>query len=388
MDALGKILEKKDPGADDLAVLLALEDPAELERLYAAAYAVKARTVGRVVYLRGLVEISNVCACDCLYCGIRRSNQEVARYTIAPEEVLAAVRWGWEQGFGSAVLQGGERRSGEFTDLVEGLLRGIADLSGGSCGVTLSLGEQSAATLARWRAAGASRYLLRVETSNPDLFASIHADRQGFADRLAALERTRACGYQVGTGVMIGLPGQTTLDLARDVLFMRDQDVDMVGMGPFIPHPDTPLAAALGDFGAVQARQLELGLKMIAATRLTLRDVNIAATTALQALAPDGRERGLLAGANVVMPNLTDVRFRRGYQLYQGKPGLDEGSEASTRALERSVAAIGERVGYHQLGTSPHYLRRTDGTPGAPDPGVSESGQDGSDGLAPGPPRP
>jgi biotin synthase len=388
VDALGRILQKKEPGPDDLAVLLSLEEPGELERLYAAAYAVKTRTVGRVVYLRGLVEISNVCACDCLYCGIRRSNRDLARYTIDAEEVLAAVRWGWEQGFGSAVLQGGERRSGEFTDHVEQLLRGIAAFSGGSCGVTLSLGEQSTETLDRWRAAGASRYLLRIETSDPDLFASIHADRQSFAARLQALERTRASGYQVGTGVMIGLPGQTTLDLARDVLFMRERDVDMVGMGPFIPHPDTPLADALGDFPRVQERQLELGLKMIAATRLALRDVNIAATTALQALAPDGRERGLLAGANVVMPNLTDVRFRRGYQLYQGKPGLDEGSEASTRALERSVAAIGERVGYHQLGTSPHYLRRTDGEPAGPDPGVSESGQDGPGGLAPGPPRP
>jgi biotin synthase len=142
---------------------------------------------------------------------------------------------------------------------------------------------------------------------------------------------------------------------------MRDHDVDMIGMGPFIPHPDTPLADALGDFAAVRPRQLELGLKMIACTRLALRDVNIAATTALQALAPDGRERGLLAGANILMPNLTDVRFRRGYQLYEGKPGLDEGSLESTRALERSVAAIGETIGYHSLGTSPHFLRRTGG---------------------------
>jgi len=371
MDALQRILERRDLGVDDLVVLLSLEEPRELARLYAAAYAVKAAEVGRVAYLRGLVEISNVCACDCLYCGIRRSNPAVERYTIAEDEVLAAVRWGWEQGFGSAVLQGGERRDRDFAAYVERLLAGIAELTAGQAGVTLSLGEQSAAVLRRWRRAGASRYLLRIETSDPDLFASIHAGRQRFADRLAALDRTRACGYQVGTGVMIGLPGQTAAHLARDVLFMRDRDVDMVGMGPFIPHPDTPLAGALGDFDRVRDSQLELGLKMIACTRLVLRDVNIAATTALQALAADGRERGLLAGANVLMPNLTDVRFRRGYQLYEGKPGLDEGSEASTRALERSVRAVGERIGYHALGTSPHYLRRTGGA-ARPDPAAAE----------------
>ena len=350
--------------AADLETLLGLDDPADRQRLYAAAYAVKAQTVGRVAYLRGLVEVSNVCACDCLYCGIRRSNRQVARYTIEPDEVLAAVRWAWEQGFGSAVLQGGERHDRDFIAYVDDLLRGVATLSGGRAGVTLSLGEQSEVVLRRWRRLGASRYLLRIETSNRDLFAAIHADRQSFAARLAALDRLRACGYQVGTGVMIGLPGQTLGDLARDILFMRDRDVDMIGMGPFIPHPDTPLAGALGDFAARRADQLELGLKMIACTRLALADVNIAATTALQALAGDGRERGLLAGANILMPNLTDTRFRGGYQLYAGKPGLDEGSEASTRALERSVAAVGETIGYHQLGTSPHFLRRTGRNPG------------------------
>lgn len=359
MDALQRILDRPDFDAEALATLLALEDPAELQRLYDAAYAVKTAHVGRVVYLRGLVEISNVCACDCLYCGIRLSNRQVERYTIAADEVLAAVRWGLDRGFGSAVLQGGERRGDDFAAYVEQLVRGVAAMSGGRAGVTLSLGEQSEETLRRWRAAGASRYLLRIETSDPDLFRAIHADRQSFADRLDCLDRLRACGYQVGTGVMIGLPGQTVRDLARDVLFMRDRDVDMIGMGPFIPHADTPFADALGDFAHVQGRQLELGLKMIACSRLALRDVNIASTTALQALAPDGRERGLLAGANVLMPNLTDVRFRRGYQLYEGKPGLDEGSEASARALERAVASIGERIGYHTPGTSPHYLRRT-----------------------------
>lgn len=358
MDALTRILAKDALAFDDLVVLLSLEEPADLARLYAAAYAVKQREIGRVVHLRGLIEISNVCLRDCLYCGIRQGNANVERYTIDADEVLAAARWSWEQGYGSVVLQGGERGDERFVSYVEQLLLGLQLLSGRELGVTVSLGEQTDAVYRRWRRAGAHRYLLRIETTNPELFAAIHPADQDLASRLACLASLRGCGYQVGTGVMIGLPGQTPPDLARDVLFMRAQDVDMVGMGPFIPHHDTPLADSLGDFAARQARQLELGLQMIACVRLVLPDVNIAASTALQALAPDGRERGLLAGANVVMPNVTDPRFRAGYQLYDGKPGLDENAEQSRRALERSVAAIGERIGYRERGDSRRFLRR------------------------------
>ena len=359
MRALAKILQEQDLEHEDLVTLLSLEDPRELEALYAAAYEVKAREVGKVVFLRGLVEITNVCACDCKYCGIRSGNADLERYTIDEDEVLAGARWAWDQGFGSTVLQGGERCDGAFINYVERLVAGMHAMSGQEIGVTLSLGEQGEDTYRRWRKAGAQRYLLRIETTNRDLFASIHADDQSFDERLACLDRLRRCGYQVGTGVMIGLPGQTAADLARDVLFMRDRDVDMVGMGTFIPHQETPMADSLGDFDAIRERQLELGLKMIACVRLALRDVNIASTTALQALGRRGRERGLLAGANILMPNVTDTRFRRGYQLYDGKPGLDEGSQESCRALERSVAAVGEAIGYHRRGTSPHYRRRT-----------------------------
>jgi biotin synthase len=362
MDALQTILDRQALGEDDLRTLLALDDPADRQRLYQAAYAVKHREVGPVVYLRGLVEVTNICSRDCLYCGIRQGNPAVERYLIDAQEVLDVARWAWDQGFGSAVLQGGERTDATFVAYVEDLVRGMQGFAAGGLGVTLSLGEQSEATYRRWRAAGAQRYLLRIETTNRELFAAIHADDQSFDDRLACLGLLRACGYQVGTGVMIGLPGQTARDLARDVLFMRAEDVDMVGMGPYIPHHDTPMGDSLGDFAAIAGDQLELGLKMIACVRLALRDVNIASTTALQALAPDGRERGLLAGANILMPNLTHTRFRRGYQLYEGKPGLDEGSEESTRALERAVAAIGETVGYHRQGTSPHFRRRTAGS--------------------------
>lgn len=346
------------PSVEGLAALLACDDPRVADELMAAAYEVKVREVGAVAWLRGLVEISNVCRCDCRYCGIRRSNDAVERYTVPVDEVLAAGQVAFESGFGSVVLQGGERGDAAFVDDVEEMVRGLRDLSAGRLAITLSLGEQSPATYRRWREAGAERYLLRIETTNRRLFDAIHTGEQDFDARLNCLDELRAQDWQVGTGVMIGLPGQTAGDLARDILFMRDRDVDMVGMGPFIPHAGTPLAGSLGPEEDYRPRQLDLSLRMIACARLVLRDVNIASTTALQALHPQGRERGLRAGANVLMPNLTHVRHRRGYQLYDGKPGLDEGSEESLRALERSVAAVGEAIGYGHPGTSPHYRRR------------------------------
>lgn len=358
MTALQRILDRPRLELDDLEALLALAEPDELRQLYAAAYAVKVRELGRKVYLRGLVEISNVCSQDCLYCGIRRSNEALERYTIPEDEVIAAAAWAWQEGFGSVVLQGGERSDGAFIERVERMLVQMQALSHEGLGVTLSFGEQAEDTYRRWRRAGAHRYLLRIETTNPELFAAIHPADQDLARRRARLASLRRCGYQVGTGVMIGLPGQTSRDLARDVAFMRDEDVDMVGMGPFIPCEGTPLADSLGDFASRRAEQLELGLKMIACVRLVLPDVNIAASTALQALAPDGRERGLLAGANILMPNVTDPRYRSGYQLYDGKPGLADDSGQSRDRLVAAVAAVGEQVVYHERGDSLRYRRR------------------------------
>ena len=358
MTTLEGIFAKPRLAQPDLALLLALDNPAELQQLYAAAYAVKVRELGKVVHLRGLIEVSNLCIRNCLYCGIRQGNATLERYTIPEDEVLAAAAWVWQEGLGSVVLQSGERTDEAFLAYVERLLGGMRDLSQAGLGVTLSLGEQTEATYRRWRRAGAHRYLLRLETANPEIFAAIHSPGQNLASRLACLASLRRCGYQVGTGVMIGLPGQTARDLASDVLMMRDLDVDMVGMGPFIPCAQTPLADSLGDFDARRAAQLELGLKMIACVRLVMPDINIAASTALQALAPDGRERGLLAGANILMPNVTDPRYRRGYQLYDGKPGLDETSRESRDRLAAAIARAGERVALAERGDSLRFRRR------------------------------
>ena len=337
----------------DLARVLNVEAPSELEALFAAAYALKLKCCGKGVAVRGLVEAGNICAKDCLYCGIRRSNAAVSRYSLAADEIVAAAEEAKAFGYASLVIQSGEIESEAHTRFIEEILQRIAPLD---LGVTLSLGEQTEETYARWRAAGATRYLLRIETSNPNLYARLHPASCSWERRVECLRALRRSGYQVGTGVMCGLPGQTTADLAADIRFYGELDVDMIGMGPYIPHPDTPLgqvAPAMSD----EARLL-MGLKMIAATRLYLHDVNIAAATALQALAHDGRERGIKAGANVLMPNVTDRKYRRNYRLYANKPCLDETAALCRGCLDRRLSAIGEHLLYNQRGDSLHYRVR------------------------------
>lgn len=343
---------------DDLIRLLELRDPAEVQQLLDAAYAVKLRHVGNTVYFRGLIELSNICTKDCFYCGIRRGNRNVRRFTMTMDEVLAAARWAGEAGYGSVVLQAGERRDEAYTAFITEVIREIKKLDEGRLGLTLSLGEQSAETYRRWYEAGAHRYLLRIETSNPQLYSRLHPADHSWQERLQCLLDLREAGYQVGTGVMIGLPGQTSADLADDILFFARHDIDMIGMGPYLVHQDTPLAACLPDFDARKGEQLELGLKMIAVTRLYLKDVNMASTTALQALTPSGREMGLKAGANIIMPNITDVQYRSYYQLYDNKPCLDENAAQCQDCLKRRIEAIGETIGYRQWGDSPHFHRK------------------------------
>ena len=339
----------------ELAEVLAWPDaPA----LFGAAYEVKCRTVGRRVAFRGLVEIGNVCEKNCYYCGIRKDNANVRRYRMDADEIVRAAMWAYEAGYGSLVLQSGELTGEANVEAVEGVLRRIHSAAGDGFGITISFGEQSEETYRRWKEAGAHRYLLRIETSNPGLYAKLHPADHSWENRRECLRALRRCGYQVGTGVMAGLPGQTMDDLASDIEFFAAEDADMIGMGPYIPHPDTPLGAGVPWTHDAARERLELGLRMIAATRLYLHDVNIAAATALQALDPEGREKGLLAGANVMMPNVTDSRYRADYQLYAGKPCLDENAAVCRGCLERRIAAIGEEILWNERGDSPHFHRR------------------------------
>ncbi len=336
----------------ELSGLLGLTRPDGLAALFSAARDVKLREFGKGVAVRGLVEAGNVCAKDCLYCGIRKSNAAVARYALSADEIFAAAEEAKALGYASLVIQSGEIESDAHTAFVEDILARLRPLD---LGITLSLGEQTEDVYARWRAAGAARYLLRIETSSRELYARLHPAGCSWERRVACLAALRRTGYQVGTGVMCGLPGQTLDDLAADILFFAERDVDMIGMGPYIPHEAAPLA---GTVPSAEDRLL-LGLKMIAVTRLFLHDVNIAAATALQALADDGRERGILAGANVLMPNVTATRWRRSYRLYAGKPALDETAASSRARLDERLAAIDEELLYGRRGDSRHFARRT-----------------------------
>lgn len=342
----------------ELEQLLALSEPAAIAALYADAYRMKLEYVGKRVSIRGLIEISNICRKNCYYCGIRSGNGKVERFRISREEILDTALWAYRHHFASLVLQSGEVASEAFTAFIEEIVREICARTDNGMGITLSLGEQTRETYRRWREAGAARYLLRIEASDPELYRKLHPADHSYEARTACLRMLRELDYQVGSGVMIGLPGQTIRHLVKDLRFFQEYDIDMIGMGPYIPHEDTPLGAGLRLTEDYRKHQLELGLKMIACARLLLRDVNIASTTALQALDPRGRELGLLAGANVIMPNLTDTAYRSGYRLYAGKPGLDESSESSLEALTKSVEAVGETILWDAPGDSLHYFRR------------------------------
>lgn len=351
------LLEKApDLAAEEIAALLALETAEEREALRNAAYETAGRTVGDAVRLRGLIEFSNRCDLDCLYCGIRRGNRKVERYTLDREEIVEAALWSAQAGFGSCVLQSGERRDEEFAAFVESCLAEIKAKSRSErlpegLGITLSCGEQSPEVYRRWHAAGAHRFLLRIESSNPEIFARIHPPNQRFETRLAGLAALRAAGFQVGTGVMIGLPGQSLADLANDLLFMKSQDIDMIGMGPYLLHEEAPMR----DQGMMERQELaELSLRMIAVARLLMPDVNIAASTALEATLSDARRRGVLHGANVIMPNVTPLSVRGSYLLYEGKPGITSDREVFREKVAREIAGAGRTIAWDDWGDAPH----------------------------------
>lgn len=343
-----------------LVSLLETRDPGELEALRRRAEDLTLATLGNRVFYRGLIEFSNVCSLNCMYCGIRRENGNQKRYTASLAQITEAARWCADAGFGSIVLQSGERTDPAFTDFVEeAVLRvkseTVSPKLPQGLGITLCVGEQTRETLRRFRNAGAHRYLLRIETTNPGLFRSIHPGEQTLESRLSCLTTLREEGFAVGTGVMIGLPGQTIEMLADDLLFYRDNDFDMFGMGPFIPHHDTPMA---NDPILPDSERMRLSLLMIGLTRLLTVTTNIAATTALQALDATGREKGLSWGANVLMPSLTPGEFRKDYLLYDGKPCTDENRADCLNCLRRRVEMTGRVVAVDEWGDPVHYKAR------------------------------
>ena len=312
MTALDRALAApKSLSAAEIETLLASDDEGLWRETFAAAREVKRRCGKTEVLPRGLIECSNVCAKDCLYCGIRKSNGKVSRYRLSESEVFACIDAARRRGYPAVAFQAGEIESEANTVYYERLLAACKGLE-----VTLSLGEQTEAVYRRWKDAGALRYLIRIETSNRELYARLHPADCSYDRRVECIRTLKRLGYVTGTGVMIGLPGQTVPMLADDIVFFGEMNVDMVGMGPYLEHPAAPLFAKPDG----EAARLGLALKMIAVTRLYLHGVNIVAATALEALDPaGGREKGLAAGANVVMPVLTPEDARRAYDLYPGK---------------------------------------------------------------------
>ena len=327
--------------------------------LFQAASQCKERRLGNKVYYRGLLEFSNICAKNCFYCGIRRGNKEVDRYFLPENEILEAVGFAYEQKYGSLVIQAGERSDKWFVDRISSLLEKIQTRTNGEMGITLSLGEQAPETYQRWYELGAERYLIRIETSDRDLYEKLHPNDKlhSFENRLKALDNIRQQNFQTGTGIMIGLPFQTMEHLANDLLFFRGLDVDMVGMGPYIEHEQTPLFEYRDQLLPKEER-FDLTLKMISILRLMMPDINIAATTAMQAIDKLGREKAIKTGANVLMPNITPVQYREGYLLYEDKPCLDENASECKTCLEARVHLAGNVVAYGEKGTPVHYVKR------------------------------
>jgi biotin synthase len=335
---------------DDILDWLLETDPARLADLWAEADAVREAHVGMAVHLRGLIEVSNHCVRRCAYCGIAACAPQVERYRMTGEEILACAQRAKAFGFGTVVLQSGEDPGLTLESMAE-VIRTIKARTG--LAITLSLGERGEAELRAWKEAGADRYLLRFETTDPELYRAIHPSLPGtVSDRLQQLMLMRDIGFEIGTGVMVGIPGQTWEALAEDIWTFRDYDMDMIGLGPYLPSPGTPLAGELGEVQRRRAgtRQVpndeSTTLKALALTRLLCPETNIPSTTALATLDPAaGRANGLTRGANVVMPNLTPPRYRELYQIYPGKAGLHETADITREKIEAQIHALGRSIG-------------------------------------------
>lgn len=317
---------------DEIEILLDC-DATALELLFAAADRVRRTFMGDAVHLRGLIEFSNYCQRNCAYCGLRESHKTLPRYRLDAAEILAIAGAAVPLGYKTVVLQSGEDSyySAELIAVITSRLKEELGLA-----VTLSLGERAEEDYRLWRDAGADRYLLKHETADEELYGALHPD-MAWANRKKSLYILRELGYQVGSGCMVGLPGQTLASLAADLLFLKELDVEMAGIGPFIPNPHTPLANA-------ERGNVELTLKMIAIARLLMPQAHLPATTALGSIDCKGRQKALVAGANVVMPNITPNMFRRLYEIYPNKICLDDSPAHCRNCIGGIISSLGRTV--------------------------------------------
>ncbi|MHB9131036.1 MAG: [FeFe] hydrogenase H-cluster radical SAM maturase HydE [Armatimonadota bacterium] len=330
--ALQRALAGEQSVVDWLVPLLACSED-DAPELFSAADRVRAEHVGNNVHLRALIEFSNICRKDCAYCGLRRENREVERYRLTIDTIIATAQEAERLGYRTVVLQSGEDMwftKERMAEVIRGI-RATTDLA-----ITLSAGERDIETYRYWREAGADRYLLRIETTDPKIFTALHPD-DNLEQRKACLYALKELGYELGSGVMVGLPGQTPATLAGDVMWLHEIGAEMIGVGPFIPHPNTPLKDETG--GTV-----EQTLRLVAVLRLVLPDAHIPATTAMGSLHPRGRERALEAGANVVMPNVTPTETRPKYDIYPGKICLSDDAKHCRGCMSARIIGLGRGI--------------------------------------------
>ena len=321
----------------ELTELIKLNKDKTDKALIDKAFSLRKKYYGDKVYLRGLIEVSNFCKNDCFYCGIRCANQKVNRYRLSHEEIMSCCKRGYELGFHTFVLQGGED---DFFD-DETMCKIIGEIKENypDCAVTLSLGEKTKETYKKYKDAGADRYLLRHESATEEHYKKLHPVSLSLKNRKRCLYDLKDLGFQVGAGFMVGSPFQTEEYLAEDLLFLKELSPEMVGIGPFIPHCDTP-------FRDYAQGPLELTITMLALTRILLPKSLIPATTALGTISKDGREMGLLAGANVIMPNLSPLDFRKDYALYNDKAYTGDEAAESIKKIEEKVSALGLKIDF------------------------------------------
>ena len=317
----------------DKSAIIELLTTAPTDELYRRADDVRREAVGDAVHLRGLIEFSNICRNDCLYCGIRRGNRQVQRYRMTDEELVETAKRATALGFQTIVLQSGEDMhfdQARMCHIIEQIKR--LDVA-----LTLSVGERDYEDYKAFRDAGADRYLMRIETTDRDLYNRLNPG-MSWERRHECLLMIRDLGYELGSGIMVGLPGQTVESIADDLLYLKDIGIDMAGIGPFIPHPETPLAGEAGG-------TLEQALRTMAIMRILMPDINIPATTAMESLHPQGRIMALQAGANVVMPNVTEGEYRRLYELYPGKICVNDTPAHCRSCIGLKIRSIGRTIG-------------------------------------------
>jgi biotin synthase len=317
----------------EIVAWLQERDEKAIGNLYREADEVRKQYVGDAIHLRGLIEFSNHCKRDCEYCGLRHSNQNAVRFRMPLSEILDTAILSRNLGIQTVVLQSGEDSAYSIEDLCS-LVRDIKKLD---LAITLSIGERSYEDYKRLREAGADRFLLRFETSDPSLFARLKPD-SSYKQRFQCLESLRRLGYQVGSGIMVGLPGQTIDSIADDILRFKELDLDMIGIGPFIPHPETPLRDCVGG-------TIDLVLRTTALTRIVTRDTHIPATTATGTIDTTGRQKALRCGANVIMPNMTPSPYRKNYLIYPGKICISETPGKCSLCVEGMATELGRTIG-------------------------------------------